>query len=80
MQTERSMCCNNILTVFPLTAPANVLNSPLTVKLPVFFNIHTCMPWMSCLNVPADCLQVTSAANGSAAECTLVEEEPWKHE
>ncbi|KAG8012264.1 Excitatory amino acid transporter 2, partial [Nibea albiflora] len=29
---------------------------------------------------PANCLQVTSATNGSAAECTLVEEEPWKHE
>lgn len=38
------------------------------------------VPWIHCLDFPANCLQVTSATNGSAAECTLVEEEPWKHE
>ncbi|XP_005802292.1 excitatory amino acid transporter 2 isoform X2 [Xiphophorus maculatus] len=31
-------------------------------------------------SVLVDECKVTSAANGSAAECTLVEEEPWKHE
>ncbi|XP_006789626.1 excitatory amino acid transporter 2b [Neolamprologus brichardi] len=31
-------------------------------------------------SVVVDECKVTSATNGSAAECTLVEEEPWKHE
>ncbi|XP_017278501.1 excitatory amino acid transporter 2b isoform X1 [Kryptolebias marmoratus] len=31
-------------------------------------------------SVLVDECKVTSATNGSAAECTLVEEEPWKHE
>ncbi|KAM4733877.1 excitatory amino acid transporter 2-like isoform 3-T3 [Anableps anableps] len=31
-------------------------------------------------SVLVDECKVTSAANGSATECTLVEEEPWKHE
>nr|XP_020470859.1 excitatory amino acid transporter 2 isoform X2 [Monopterus albus] len=31
-------------------------------------------------SVIVDECKVTSATNGSAAECTLVEEEPWKHE
>lgn len=30
--------------------------------------------------LPTNSLQVTSATNGSAAECAIVEEEPWKHE
>lgn len=38
------------------------------------------VPWVKYFVFPTDCLQVTSATNGSAAECTLVEEEPWKHE
>ncbi|KAM9815549.1 excitatory amino acid transporter 2b isoform X3 [Syngnathus typhle] len=31
-------------------------------------------------SVVVDECKVTSATNGSAAECTLVEEEPWKHD
>lgn len=38
------------------------------------------VPWFGSSVLPANCLQVTSATNGSAAECTIVEEEPWKHE
>lgn len=38
------------------------------------------VPRVKFFDFPTDCLQVTSATNGSAAECTLVEEEPWKHE
>lgn len=30
--------------------------------------------------LPTNSLQVTSATNGSAAECAIVEEESWKHE
>lgn len=54
---------------------------------PFFFEwqkYSECLKWSpNCLrgmDQLCNCLQVTSGTNGSAAECTLVEEEPWKRE